>query len=117
MGAAPTPIESQLHDRLLVDHLQSKLNDTRFPGAGNLSAAARNATGNRRDRRSCTSPQGCRSCSLRSTERVRQIEVRMVKEVVKLRAELDLQALDRGVEVLIQREVCLVERRRPPRIP
>ena len=40
----------------------------------------------------------------------------MVEEVVELGTELHLQALDGGVEIFVEREVGLIEGRRPARI-
>src|SRR5579863_6602750 len=97
--------------RSLVDHLQRKLEDTRFEGAGDLPTA-RWTAGDGRHRHSPTgrTRRGCRP--LRSADVARQIKVRVVEQVVSLGAEFELEALHRRIEPLVQIEIGLVEWRR-----
>jgi len=81
-----------------VEDLQTELDDARLEGAGNLATAT-----------------GCCG-ALRATDITGQIEVSVVEEVVELCAKFDIESLDWRNELLIDREIRLVERRTAARI-
>ena len=54
----------------------------------------------------------CGNGALRTADGARQIEICVVKHVVGLGAELNLQALDGRVEALVEIKIGFVEKRR-----
>jgi len=89
----------------LVEDLQAELEDARLEGAGDLS------TGGGAVELRCCSRGGW--CAESATEAAcRKVEVGVVEDVVGLGAELDFEAIDWGVELLVESEVGLVEGRR-----
>src|SRR5208282_6885312 len=84
--------------------LQGELEDARLESAGDLSAAARNASGDCREGRCGAGAQSRVSGdgALASADVPGQIEVSVVEDVVGLGTELDFQGFDRSAECLVQ---------------
>ena len=82
----------------LVEDLQAELNNARLEGAGDLATAG-----------GVVELRGCAESSAEAAPG--QIEIGVVEDVVGLGAELNLQALDGSVELLVEGEVGLVEGR------
>ena len=86
------------HRLYLVDDLQTELDNARFKGAGDAATTAGRAA-----QRATQATGG-------------QVEVGVIEGVVQLGAELNLETLQRRVEVLVQRKVRGVIRRRSARV-
>src|SRR5580698_7534219 len=96
----------------LVENLQAKLNDARLKGAVDLAAVGVGSSpGDGGQRRCAADAKGLRRGSLCAADSAGQIEVGVVEDVIELRAELYLQALDRRVELLVEGEIRLIEGR------
>ena len=66
----------------------------------------------------CDGAAATRSTTQRARQAARrQVEIRMVEEVVELAPELNLQALERSAEPFVESDVRLVERRGASRVP
>ncbi len=109
-------MDSDETDGTLVDDLQTELKNARLKGAGDLAATVRNAADDPTDGDRSASADICCCRALRSADGAGKIQIGVVEDVVELRAELNLQALDRSRELLVEREVSLVERRCAARV-
>jgi len=82
--------------KLLVNDFQAKLDDARLEGTGNGATAGGIVNAGCGGERSAQT-----AC--------RQVKVGVVENVVEFGAELDLQALDRGIEALVEVKVGFEE--------
>jgi len=109
----------------LVDHLQAELDDARREGAGDLtSICVQSSTVDVVKGNAAANPVYTAGRALGSTDDSAdvsgavpgQIQIGVIEGIVELGAELNLQALDGRIEVLVERNVSLVQGWRAARI-